>query len=210
MRLIRGGSELGRWMLLGLLLPWTVFAADADVSAALQEQRPLVEQLREGGYVVYFRHAATDHSVGDQHPLNFADCSTQRNLTEKGRQQARAIGAAFRRLNLPVGLVVSSPYCRCRETAELAFGETSISNNLYFAMGTPASERRRLGEYLLSRLATPPQPGTNTVIVSHTANLKEAVNIWPEKEGGAYLFQPADDGTVRYVGTVDPGVWPHL
>ena len=81
----------------------------------------LVEALREGGYVIYLRHAATDRSQEDAGFLDLEDCSTQRNLNEAGREQAREIGRGFRALEIPLGDVLSSEYCRTRETAELAF-----------------------------------------------------------------------------------------
>ena len=68
---------------------------------------PLAERLRRGGYVLAFRHAATDFSTTDT-TRDLRDCSRQRNLTAKGRRQARSIGREFRRLGIPVGRVLAS------------------------------------------------------------------------------------------------------
>ena len=81
----------------------------------------LVRRLRGGGYVLAFRHAATDFSMTDK-TRDLRNCSRQRNLNADGRRQARRIGKAFRRLGIPVGQVLASPFCRTRETARLAFG----------------------------------------------------------------------------------------
>jgi Histidine phosphatase superfamily (branch 1) len=81
----------------------------------------LADRLRRGGYVLAFRHAATDFSMTDS-TRDLRDCSGQRNLTAEGRRQARSIGREFRRLAIPVGRVLASPFCRTRETASLAFG----------------------------------------------------------------------------------------
>src|SRR4051812_30257389 len=90
--------------------------ATADRAAATP---PLVERLRRGGYVLALRHAATDQSMADN-TRDLRDCSKQRNLSAAGRRQAQAIGRALRRLRIPVGTVLASPYCRTRATARLA------------------------------------------------------------------------------------------
>ena len=79
--------------------------------------RSLLEALREGGFVIYFRHAATDTAI-DQN-VDFEYCATQRNLSQRGRDQAAEIGAGFEALGIPVGEVRSSEFCRTQETAEL-------------------------------------------------------------------------------------------
>ncbi len=81
----------------------------------------LVQRLREGGYVLYMRHASTDMSRNDSGMSSYEDCENQRNLTDKGREEARAIGAHIERLRIPIGDVLASPYCRTMETARLAF-----------------------------------------------------------------------------------------
>ncbi|MEO7728449.1 MAG: histidine phosphatase family protein, partial [Burkholderiales bacterium] len=80
-----------------------------------------VAELRRGGYVIYFRHTSTDFSQNDAQSKSYDDCAHQRNLTDAGRAQARAIGAAVRELKLPIEKVVASPLCRTMETARLAF-----------------------------------------------------------------------------------------
>lgn len=77
--------------------------------------------LRDGGHVVLLRHA---NAPGTGDPANFdlSNCATQRNLSDRGRQQARRIGALFAARAAPVEAVLSSHYCRCLETARLAFG----------------------------------------------------------------------------------------
>src|SRR5262245_23864924 len=81
----------------------------------------LLTELRKGGYVIYFRHTSTDFSRDDRLSTRDDDCDHQRPLTDKGRAEAREIGAAFRELRIPVELVLASPRCRTMETAMLAF-----------------------------------------------------------------------------------------
>ena len=86
------------------------------------EGAALVRALRGGGYTLYFRHTATDFSQHDRAMTGYAECATQRNLSDAGRAQARAIGEAIRALGLPVGEVIASPFCRTMETGRLMFG----------------------------------------------------------------------------------------
>jgi virginiamycin B lyase len=140
------------------------------------DSRPaaLVDGLRRGGYVLAFRHAATDFSMTDS-TRDLRDCSRQRNLTAGGRRQARSIGRAFRRLAIPAGRVLASPFCRTRETATLAFGRAVPSRALLsaeFFEGDPAGERQPAR--LRRLLATPPRRGTNTILVSHNFAIDDA------------------------------------
>ena len=71
----------------------------------------LVAALREGGHVGFVRHGSTESDYADQIDAVMGDCSTQRGLSEAGWREAREIGAAFERLEIPVGAVFSSEYC---------------------------------------------------------------------------------------------------
>ncbi|MFM1989647.1 MAG: hypothetical protein RJA99_2604 [Pseudomonadota bacterium] len=101
--------------------PRAALPADPAASAA----RPSGERLaalRAGGCVVLMRHARTEPGVGDPPGFRLEACGTQRNLSDDGRAQALAIGAALRELGVPVDQVRSSRWCRCLDTARLAFG----------------------------------------------------------------------------------------
>ena len=90
----------------------------------------LLSELRQGGYVLFLRHASTDFSQNDSRMTSFEDCATQRNLTDKGRAEARALGEHVRRLKIPIGEVLASPFCRTMETARLAFGKARATNEV--------------------------------------------------------------------------------
>ncbi len=167
----------------------------------------VIDALRRGGYVIYFRHAATNPDQADTSDPKLGQCEAQRNLSADGRRMAREIGAAFQTLRIPVGKVVSSPYCRTVETATLAFGRHEVSDALYFAMSVGKTEREQQGQALRQMLAAPPGRGTNTVLVSHHANLKEATGIWPKREGDAHVFRPRPDGGLDYLGEVGFEAW---
>jgi phosphohistidine phosphatase SixA len=145
-----------------------------------------VEKLRGGGYVVTFRHAATDQGVDTTGDLS--DCSRQRNLNAEGRRQSREIGRAFGRLDIPVARVMASPFCRTRDTARLAFGRVQPTRALLSVeFFESVREGRRKG--LRRLLRTEPRDGTNTVLVTHAAAILDALGEEPE-EGDAVIVEP--------------------
>ncbi len=160
----------------------------------LLQGKQLIDALRRGGNVVYFRHAATNPDQVDADRPDFNRCETQRNLSDAGRRMASEIGAAFKALGIRVGQVVSSPYCRTVDTAELASGRHQVSPVMYFAMGVAKEERATQSAKLREMLSTPPSPATNTVLVGHNANIKEAAGVWPKREGDAHVFRPGPSG----------------
>ena len=170
---------------------------------------PPLDALRDGGMVIFFRHAATDHAQTDQDRLDLEDCETQRNLTAEGREQAKAIGRAFGAMGIPVGEVFTSPFCRCRETARLAFGRETVADFLHYAIGLNAEDRALVTKQLKKLLSSPVEQGANRIIVSHTGNLREAAGIWPKPEGVAWVFRPTEDGFAA-VGRVLPTEWNRL
>lgn len=156
----------------------------------------LLEALRGGGFVIYFRHARTDFSQDDTNLTDLANCATQRNLSDEGREQARQIGEAFTALGIPIGEVLSSELCRTRETAELAFSRATPTRELSsFGTAESDAEEAERVEALRRLLATPPAPGTNTVLVGHQFNINRATGV-SIAEGEAAIFRPlaAPDG----------------
>ena len=125
----------------------------------------LLAELRSGGATLYFRHTATDFSQNDKGSRGFDDCANQRNLIERGRADARAIGAAIRELKIPVARVLASPLCRTMETAQLVFGRAEPSLEVRAQLGARSVEERFAP--LQRMLAAPVGKGTNVAIVSH-------------------------------------------
>jgi phosphohistidine phosphatase SixA len=126
----------------------------------------LLAALRAGGYVIYFRHADTDHSRQDQRPVNLDDCATQRLLSDRGRANSRAIGEAIRALDIPIGSVLASPLCRTVETAMLAFGSAEKSMATRDGGPVPVGSPGRFAA-LRRLLSTAPPADKNSVIVAH-------------------------------------------
>jgi hypothetical protein len=125
----------------------------------------LLSALRAGGYILYFRHTATDFSRDDAQSRSDEDCDNQRPLTEKGRAEARAIGAAIAELGIPVGKVLASPRCRTMETAMLAFGRAEKAAAVRGGPARPQQQERYAA--LRALLTTPMKRGINLVISSH-------------------------------------------
>lgn len=128
--------------------------------------------LRGGRQVVLMRHAVTTAGVGDPPGFKLDDCTTQRNLTDTGRADARRVGEAFRMRGAPVGRVLASPWCRCQETARLAFGQAETStalSNLYGRSDKSAGQVRELEALIASW--RPEGAGGNLLLVSHGSTI---------------------------------------
>ena len=136
--------------------------------------------------------------------IDLEDCSSQRNLNDVGRQQARELGRAFRALEIPVGEVRSSEYCRTRETAELAFGRAALEPDLTGFPNDDAPEYAARVRRTKELLATPPDAGENTVLVAHIKNIEASAGISIE-EGELAVFEPLGGTGYRYRGQVPGG-----
>lgn len=172
------------------------------------EGQALVAELQKGGYVIFFRHARTDSSQTDQDTRNLENCTTQRNLSEEGREQARAIGEAFRALRIPLEEVLSSPYCRTRETAQLAFGKAQSTLALLSPLADNSDREARVAD-LRKLLSTPPKPGSNTMLVAHQLNLSNATGV-ALAEGEAAIYRPDGKGGFSLVARVTSEAWQAL
>jgi phosphohistidine phosphatase SixA len=174
----------------------------STIPAGPLQGEALVAALRGGGYIIYFRHAATDPVPDDIVPVVLADCDTQRNLSADGRAQAREIGAAIERLEIPIGRVLSSPFCRALDTAQLAIGKATtelVLENLETAESEAEREDRIDG--LRSLLSDSPQGVTNSVQVSHGFNINASAGV-TIAEGEAAIFRPDGEGGFVLVATL--------
>jgi len=174
--------------------------------------KDLLAELRKGGHVVYIRHAATEKDYADQVSADPENCSTQRTLSEQGWDDAEFIGAAFKRLSIPVGALYSSQYCRAWQTARIAFGHPIKLADLNFEPAeeyTPEQvEAMRMRVEPL--LATAPGMGTNTVIVGHDDPFEAVTGIYPEPQGVVYVVKPDGNGAFEVLGHVTPAGWNDL
>ena len=127
-----------------------------------------VAWLKAGGCVALVRHAQTDPGVGDPPGFRLGDCSTQRNLSEAGRAQSRRMGQWFASQQLVPAAVRSSAWCRCVDTAQLAFGRNEVWPALNSFFGTEGRDAQTA--QLRSALAGLPAQGFQ-VWVTHQVNM---------------------------------------
>jgi hypothetical protein len=158
-------------------------ASSAPAQGQGLEGRALLNALRGGGYVIYFRHTATDFSRRDDAMTGYDDCANQRLLSPQGRSDATAIGQRIVDLKLPVGEVLASPMCRTMDHARLSFGR---------AAPTPEIREGRSDDYPgLKRLfATPVRAGTNRWIVGHGIPFRAVAGPPHLAEGEAVVMRP--------------------
>jgi len=210
-------NSTGRRLLLAISMASLVAMGSpaAGEEARAETDKPItaetLQAVKEGGYVIYMRHSLSDLSTHDQLPLvNLEDCSSQRNLTAEGRLRAADIGKAIKRLRIPVGEVLASPYCRTRETAEQAFGKALASHALLNTANLTDQEKAPIVAELRTLLGRPVPPGSNRVLVSHSSTLSDATGIFPKPQGVVLVFRPDGNGSFRHVATIAPTDWEKI
>jgi phosphohistidine phosphatase SixA len=150
-------------------------------------------RLRTGGWVLMMRHAQTEPGIGDPPGFRLDRCATQRNLSEAGRRQARAAGDALRAAGIVPSLVRSSAWCRCRETAELAFGQYEPWPPLDSFFEDRAREPAQTAQVLA--FARELRAPANAVLVTHQVNVVAALRVSPAQ--GEIVAGRWEDGRMR-------------
>ncbi len=152
----------------------------ACLAPAAWADEALWARLKAGGNVVLMRHASTEGGSGEPPGFRLGDCSTQRNLSEKGREEARQLGRLFKFRAINFKTAKSSQWCRCLETARLAFGEEPepwpLLNSLH---AQPDKEFDLVDE--VSALAAKVKPPYNAVLVTHNFNIRALTGISPKE-----------------------------
>lgn len=168
------------WLGAALLAPWwTRLRADEPVRAALER----------GGVVIAFRHALAPGTF-DPPGFRLDDCSSQRNLSDEGRAQARRVGAWFRARSLAPSKVLSSPWCRCVDTATLAFGSAERWAALGSPHGRPENDRGQQVAALRRALAAVPA-GRFEAWVTHQFVLQDLAGT-PTASAEALVLRAAE------------------
>lgn len=172
-------ARLGSGLIAPLLAsaPGLVFAQTAQSASRAQ----LLAAWRQGG-VLLIRHAATESGLGDPPGFVIGQCRTQRNLSDEGRQASRAFGAWLQSQNFKPDAVRSSQWCRCQDTARLAFGayeDWPALNSTFAGQGDSAAQQQALRE----RLSALPA-GRTEVWVTHQVNMTGLTGAYPEMGEG--------------------------
>jgi phosphohistidine phosphatase SixA len=178
-----------------LLVALTI-APFAGAATPLPGDEGLWSLMKEGGLVVLMRHATTTPGIGDPPGMKVDDCATQRNLTDEGRRHARAIGEAWRAHGVQPDRVISSPLCRCLETARLAFGRVDESQPVTHA-GLEPEPARQVRE--MRAIATTKHRGSIIVLVSHGSTISAVTGILPEP-GEMMIVRPLGEGKFELKG----------
>lgn len=202
---------------LGMLVAFGIASAGAQPAApGPADVRPahppiapgLLGKLKKGGYLLFFRHGLTPSYDDPGGGAELGNCSTQRNLSKEGIAQTRAMGEAFRDLDIPIGIVRSSPYCRAMDSAWHAFGRAERDMNLrlsgtVIAVDTAEAKRYRVMRNLAKIL---PLPGTNSVFMSH-GSAGEVFGVGFLDEGEAAIVKPDGKGGWVYIARVKSDQW---
>ena len=195
-------------MLAALALTLVVGQAWAQSSPPVSANLTL---LRAGGYVIVVRHGATHAAQADTDPLNLDNVAKQRQLNDKGRADAKAVGDTFKAAGVPIGKSISSRFYRAVETAQLIGGKEPEATPDVSEGGLVVStnENNRRAQALRTIAAAPPAAGTNTLVVTHKPNILDAFGKdWFEiKEGEASIFKPDGKGAFTLIARVPIDQW---
>jgi len=173
----------------------------------------LTTALRQGGYVLVMRHASSPEARPDKAAADSENTNQERQLDQVGRDTARAMGEAVKKLGIPVGDVLSSPTYRARETARLAsFGQARTFPEL----GDGGQSMQRITETPAARLRNKvgerPRAGTDTVMVTHMPNIVAAFGDSAKgaTDGETFVFRPDGKGGAELVARVKIDEWPTM
>lgn len=174
----------------------------------------LVEALQRGGYVLVMRHASSPRAAPDKSVANADNVAGERQLDEAGRTTARGMGAAIKKLRLPIGTVLSSPTYRALETVRMAdLGRAKTAPELGDGgQGMTADAGGARSDWLKKKVAERPGSGSDTLIVTHMPNIvgafgQAAADI---TDGETLVFQGDGSGPATIVARVKIDEWPEL
>jgi phosphohistidine phosphatase SixA len=156
--------------------------------------------LKQPGHVVFMRHSDAPGSGGYGDPPGYRldDCATQRNLSDEGRAHAKRTGEAFRKLGLTFDRVLTSPWCRCKETAQLVLGkEAAIFTPLSNLVGR--SEHRDEQVKALKAYLARLKPDTRVLFVTHGIVIGALTGVSPAS-GEMVIVNPGPAGEPKVVG----------
>ena len=195
------------------------FAAPPDGPKSAAE---IFADMKSGGHVILWRHARTGIRYdairnASATPEFLADCNLQRVLDDAGKADATMIGRSARSMGIPVEMVLTSPYCRAKHSAWLAFGadRTRISHELQTACFAAADQVRTRRAWLVSRLLSPPLSG-NIALSTHSCNIKSVARDilrWcgmdptDFRQGDMIVFRPDGGAKLRPAGCLRVEDW---
>ena len=145
-------------------------------STTVFSNEQIISKLQSGGNVVFIRHALAPGN-GDPVNIDLNDCETQRNLNEVGIKQSKKIGDYFKNNNIPIDKVLSSEWCRCKDTAKFAFNdfETFDALNSFFSAKFAKNEKKQIKD--LKNYIKNWKSNKNLILVTHYVVISSILNI---------------------------------
>lgn len=187
--------------------------AGSQASAQTVSGGALVNELRQGGYVIVMRHASSPARPPDKEHGNPDNVKLERQLDEDGRTGATAMGNALRELKIPIGSVLTSPTYRALETVRFA----GLSNpQAHDELGDGGQSMQAVAdaqaEFLHDAVAQRPAARTNRIIVTHLPNIMRAFPDWqpPPADGESVILRPNGYGQAQVVGRIKIEEWTRL
>ena len=172
---------------------------NTPIKASLNEN--IINQLKEGGKLIFIRHAYAPGS-GDPNNFDLKDCSTQRNLNKEGRLQSKKIGYYFKKNKIPIQKVISSEWCRCKETAQIldlgAVTELPILNSFFENFHLKDNQTTQLKDWLSQH-----NNKTSIILVTHQVNITALTGVYPSS-GEIVVIRMTNLGGVKVVGRIPP------
>ncbi len=196
-------------IILVFLLAVNLSASSSIKFNIFKNESVLIKELQKGGYSFYFRHSKTLRTKRLRE-INLDDCSTQRNLSLEGIILAKKIGKYLETLNIKIDEVLSSPYCRAKDTATYMFGRVKVDDSLSYSMYDTEKIKDLKIKGLKSILLNKPKSGFNNIAFSHTSNLQDFAEIWLKYELGLAIFKAQKNGTLKHIATINPDQWENL
>ena len=191
-----------------------MLAGIAAVHAQVPQRAALLKALQRGGYVIVMRHASSPHALPDPAHTDPENVGRERQLNDAGRASARSMGEALHRLTIPIGRVLSSPAYRALQTAHLArLASPEAVTELGLSGGSmQADTNGTRAQWLRAKAAELPLSGTNTILITHLPNIKEA---FPDDasdltDGEALIFLPDGRGGSSLKARVKIDEWADI
>ena len=138
----------------------------------------LLNQLEDGEKLIFIRHAYAPGG-GDPDNFNLDDCSTQRNLNKEGREQAKYIGEFFKKNEIKIYKVLSSEWCRCKDTAKIAFKNFSTNSFLNSFYSSRFAKNKDKQIKMLNNYVKRLKSDKNLILVTHYVLISEVLNYAP-------------------------------
>jgi len=166
-------------------------------SVKADSNKKLFNQLEEGGKLIFIRHAYAPGN-GDPSNFNLNDCSTQRNLSDDGRKQAEYIGEFFRSEKIKIDKVLSSEWCRCKETAKIAFKNFSTNSflNSFYSHKFAKNKSKQINA--LNGYIDKFKSNKNLVLITHYVLISEVLNY--SSSSGEIVVS---DKNFNIIGTIE-------